>query len=198
MADALIGPSSIRRFAPADAAAIRAINEAAFGGPAEADLVERLRARADTFELVAIEARPGGDAVVGHILFSPVAVTGSPCLAGPPGASPRPTRLSYGLAPMAVPPAHQSRGIGSRLVEAGLDECRRRGVALVVVLGHPRFYPRFGFVPASRLGLRCKWPVPDEVFMALRLGEAATAGASPPSAASPLTLVHYLPEFNSV
>lgn len=83
-----------------------------------------------------------------------------------------------GLGPMAVRPGHQRTGIGSALVREGLERCRRRGVDLVVVLGHPEYYPRFGFAAASRLGLRCQFDVPDEVFMALELtpGGAAKAG----------------------
>jgi putative acetyltransferase len=101
------------------------------------------------------------DAVEGHILFSPV------------------TLLSHtdlpiaGLAPMAVLPKRQRQGIGSTLVRAGLDHCRRLGFVAVVVLGHAGYYPRFGFVPASRFGVRSEYDVPDDVFMALELTPGA-------------------------
>jgi putative acetyltransferase len=81
-----------------------------------------------------------------------------------------------GLAPMAVLPAHQRRGVGSSLVRAGLDVCRHRGVDAVVVLGHAAFYPRFGFQPASRFGIRSEYDVPDDVFMAIELRPGALAG----------------------
>ena len=79
---------------------------------------------------------------------------------------------------MAVLPERQRQGIGSELVRAGLDSSRQRGAAAVVVVGHPTFYPRFGFAPASRFGLRCDYAVPDVVFMALELrpGTLRTAG----------------------
>jgi putative acetyltransferase len=74
-----------------------------------------------------------------------------------------------GLAPMAVLPAEQRRGVGSALVQAGLDRCRQLPCGAVVVLGHPAYYPRFGFSPASRFGVTCEYDVPDEVFMAMEL-----------------------------
>jgi putative acetyltransferase len=145
----------IRPQTPADVAAIRAINEAAFGGRLEADIVDALRREAEPF--ISLVADADGD-VVGHICFSPVTIGDSPVSTG-----------SVGLGPMAVRPDLQRKGIGSQLVSAGLEECRRRGVRLVVVVGHAEYYPRFGFSPASRLGLTCEYDVPDDVFMARRL-----------------------------
>ena len=92
-----------------------------------------------------------------------------------------------GLAPTAVRPDRQRQGIGSQLVRAGLDAARKTGAAAVVVVGHARFYPRFGFVPASRFGLTCEYDVPDEVFMALELVPGFLAG--------PGGLVQYHPAF---
>jgi putative acetyltransferase len=72
-----------------------------------------------------------------------------------------------------VLPAFQRRGIGGLLIRAGLAEIQRRGDPFVIVLGHPQYYPRFGFKPAaSRHGVRCKWDVPDDVFM-IRVFDAA-------------------------
>ncbi len=137
-----------------DRTAIHHVNATAFDTAAEADLVDALRERAHPFiSLVAKE----GSAIVGHIAFTPVAL------------DTRPDARIMGLAPMAVAPARQRHGIGSALVRAGLDECRALGYGAVVVLGHPDYYPRFGFVPAERFGIGCEYDVPAEVFMALEL-----------------------------
>ena len=72
---------------------------------------------------------------------------------------------------MAVLPERQRQGIGSELVETGLAELRERDCPFVIVLGHPEYYPRFGFEPASRHGIKCEWEVPDEAFMILVLDE---------------------------
>jgi len=74
------------------------------------------------------------------------------------------------LAPMAVLPALQGQGIGTELVREGVEACRRLGHTIVVVVGHPRFYPRFGFVPAAQYGIRAPFEVPEEAFMVLVLG----------------------------
>jgi putative acetyltransferase len=145
-----------------DAAAVRRVNEAAFDTGVEAALVDRLRTTAAIISLVAQER----DTIVGHILFSPVTLLGH-------------GELNWvGLGPMAVLPGHQRQGIGSALVRAGLDACRAQGVAAVVVLGHAEYYPRFGFVPASRFGIRSEYDVPDEVFMIQELQEGALRGRS--------------------
>jgi putative acetyltransferase len=108
------------------------------------------------------------DRILGHIFFSPVFVSGEN--EAPPG---------MGLAPMAVLPERQRQGIGSMLVQAGIDVMRKRNCPFIIVLGHPDFYPRFGFVPASQHGLSCQWDgIPDEAFMVLILDEAAMAGVS--------------------
>jgi putative acetyltransferase len=146
-----------------DIAAVRAVNCAAFETGTEADLVDALREQADPIiSLVADEA----GAIVGHILFSPVTLSGHAEL------------KIVGLAPMAVIPGHQRRGVGSALVRAGLERCRQLGYRAVIVLGHSEYYPRFGFVPASRFGITCEYEVPDEVFMAVELEPGVLAGAS--------------------
>jgi putative acetyltransferase len=157
---------TIRSEQPQDIPAVRDINEVAFGQPTEAQIVDLLRAACpEAVSLVAVEAAH----IVGHILFSPVRVSG-PC-----GT----TVWGMGLAPMGVAPERQRQGIGSRLVRAGLDLLRQRGCPFVVVLGHPEYYPRFGFVPAARCGISCQWAgVPDEVFRILVLDAAAMEGVS--------------------
>jgi putative acetyltransferase len=144
----------IREESSEDQEAVFHLNEAAFPSSAEAQLVDVLRAQADPIlSLVAC----AGELVVGHILFTPVTLSGHPEL------------QLLGLAPMAVTPDQQNTGIGRRLVRAGLQRCRGLRAQAVVVLGHPKFYPRFGFVPASRFALDSDYDVPDEVFMAQEL-----------------------------
>jgi putative acetyltransferase len=166
----------IRDEAAGDAPAVRAVNEDAFGSPLEAGIVDALReACADRVSLVA--ERDGR--VVGHILFTPVEIaTAAGAVRG------------YGLAPMAVCTAWQRQGIGSALVAEGLSRVRQAGAPFVVVLGHPHYYPRFGFEPASRRGVRCQWPdVPDEAFMLLVLDPARAARLA--------GVAHYRAEFDA-
>ncbi len=137
-----------------DRDAVYAINASAFPTPSEADLVDALRDQAQP--IVSLVAEEAGD-VVGHIVFSPVILDGSPDL------------KIMGLAPMAVSPDHQNKGIGSALVKAGLKQCKQLGIEAVVVLGHPEYYPRFGFSPSSRFSIKSEYDVPDEVFMAMEL-----------------------------
>ncbi len=166
---------TIRPETPADVDAIRRVNERAFGRADEAVLVERLRARRKI--LISLVAETHG-AVVGHILFTPMTIT------APQGRWP-----AIGLGPMAVTPERQRQGIGGLLIRAGLEACRRMDGARVLVLGHPEYYPKFGFQPAASLGVRCEYPgVPDEVFMAMPLAEDAFAGVS--------GVAVYAPEFN--
>lgn len=164
----------IRPEMPGDAAAIRRVNEEAFGGTDEADIIEKLRSR-QAFTLSLVATRAG--VVVGHILFSPVNIESE--------------NLSFtavGLGPMAVLPDYQRQGIGSKLVRAGLEECRLSGQDIVVVLGYPEYYPRFGFVTAMPKGIACEYDVPEEAFMILELIEGALDGRS--------GTVKYQPEFS--
>jgi putative acetyltransferase len=150
---------------PGDWAAIRAVNERAFGRTEEANVVEKIRANCpDILSLVAL--REGR--VVGHVLFSPATIDTDN---GP--------IMGMGLAPMAVPPECQRQGIGSALVRRGLELLGERSCPFVIVLGHPEYYPRFGFERASRYGLKSQWEgVPDEAFMVLFLNESAKKGVS--------------------
>ncbi len=159
-----------------DLTSIRTVNRAAFDTAAEAGLVEALRANGHaTISLVA-EVR---NEVVGHILFSPMTFEERSEVARP-----------LGLAPMAVIPAWQRMGIGSKLVREGLAQCGVLGCQAVFVLGHPDYYPRFDFVPASRFGIRSTYDVPDEAFMAIEIVEGALARAG--------GVVRYGSEFESV
>lgn len=163
---------SIREEQPGDVAAIRGLHTAAFGGLVEATIVDRLRESCpDRVSYVAED----GERVVGHILFSPVTVDDRP--------------VGMGLAPLAVLPDHQRQGIGSALLERGLAVLRERGCPFVVVLGHPGYYPRFGFERASAHGLASQWAgVPDEAFMVLVLDAGDMAGAG--------GVARYRPEFD--
>lgn len=165
-------PITVRPEAPGEVEAIRRVNDAAFGRPDEGRLVDALRGAARPF--VSLVAREG-DEVVGHALFTPVTV----------GA----TWSALALGPMAVVPGRQGAGVGSALVRAGLDACRALGHEVVFVLGHRDYYPRFGFVPAAPRGLRCKWPVPDDVFLVTELAPGALAGRT--------GLVEYHPAFDA-
>ena len=150
----------IREERPEDFAAIRMVNQEAFAQDQEANIVDALRANgAAMLSLVAI----ADGTLVGHIMYSPVDVGEVTAVA---------------LGPMAVLPAHQRRGIGSRLVEAGTALLAHAGLPAILVVGHPAFYPRFGFRPASQFGVRCEWPVPDDVFLLMVLDEARMAGVA--------------------
>ncbi|MEG4455148.1 N-acetyltransferase [Microcoleus sp. N9_A1] len=154
----------IRTENPEDLEAVRNVNIAAFGRENEANLVDRLRGTGSTFSFVAVQS----DRIVGHIFFSPVVVEGK-CS----------KNLSIlGLAPVAVLPDYQRQGIGTLLIQQGLKECRRSGFQAVVVLGHPDFYSRFGFIPASRKNLGCEYDVPDEAFMVFELESGALQDCS--------------------
>ena len=170
MADVSI---AVREEGPDDLASIREVNDRAFDQPLEGRIVDALRAHgAVRLSLVAlVDGR-----IAGHILFSPVTADGAAGLAS-----------GLGLGPMAVLPEQQRRGVGAALIEAGLARLRDRGCPFVVVLGHHDYYTRFGFVPASRHGLRCEWDVPDDAFMAYVFDAAATGAAA--------GLIRYRPEF---
>ncbi len=168
----------IRPEHPEDHQAVFRVNESAFGRPNEALLVDALR-RSPAFiprlSLVALD----GPQVVGHILFTAVEVRGA-----------RDSYPALALAPMGVLPAFQRTGIGSSLVRRGLDDARELGHGVVIVVGHPGYYPRFGFVPAEPLGIRAPFEVPSAAFMALELRPDALRGVRGE--------VRYPPEFADV
>ena len=155
----------VRPELPGDEPVVRAVLTRAFPTDAEARQVEVLRGNTDPqVSLVAVGAT---GAVVGHILFTPVEIR-----SGARGSS------AMGLAPMAVTPEHQRTGIGGALVEAGLAACTALGERVVVVLGHPNYYPRFGFRPAEELGLYYGRPGPNPAFMVCEIERGALRGRS--------------------
>jgi putative acetyltransferase len=150
----------IRREDPRDIPAIRSINEDAFGRPDEAGLIERLRAEGVVLGSLIAEMQ---NRAVGHILFSRMWIDTTA------GAVP-----AVALAPMAVLAEYQRQGIGQQLVHHGLDLLRGQREQIVIVLGHPDYYPRFGF---SVERARClESPFPPEAFMAMELIPGALAG----------------------
>lgn len=142
---------------------VHTLNASAFETSAEANLVDALRENSQPVVSLVAEANNN---VVGHIMFSPVSLSGHCDI------------KIMGLAPMAVAPGHQRKGIGSALVRAGLERCKRLGFGAVVVLGHPAYYPRFGFSPSSRFGIECEYEVPEEVFMIMELKPGYLHGKS--------------------
>jgi putative acetyltransferase len=163
----------IRHEQPGDAGGIRAVNDGAFGQPEESRIIDAVRAAGHvTVSLVAEE----GLRIVGHILFTPMTL--QPSVA---------TLRLAALGPMAVAPDRQRMHLGTALVRTGLAECLRAGMQAVVVIGHPEFYRRFGFGPASAFGLRSPFEVPDEVFMVAELVPSALKGAA--------GQVEYVPQF---
>lgn len=140
----------IRKEEARDQEFVHHLNLAAFENGPEASIVDKLRASCENY--LAFVAVEDGN-IVGHILFTPVTVDG--CAA-----------VGMGLAPMAVLPSHQRKGIGSQLVRHGLEHLRQSGCPFVIVIGHPEYYPRFGFELASKYRLVSQWEgVPDEAFM---------------------------------
>jgi putative acetyltransferase len=161
-----------RKEEPMDVPKIHAINRAAFDAATEADIVDVLRSDAE--HVLSLVAEEDGE-IVGHIMFSTVQLIGAADV------------RAMALAPMAVPPERQRAGIGSALVRAGVEQCQRLGIDAVFVVGHPTYYPRFGFKPASSLGFVCEFEVPDEAFMVAELVAGVLDGKT--------ATVHFHPAF---
>ena len=166
---------SVRHEQRGDEDAIHAVNEKAFGQPTGANIVGSLRRQcSDRLSLLVVSGRQ----IVGHILFAPVVVQTA-----------HETHRGMGLAPMAAVPEHQRQGIGTKLVQVGLEILRIEGCPFVILVGHPEYYPRFGFVPASKHGIVCQWEgIPDEAFMVMILDEKTMAAVS--------GTARYRPEFD--
>jgi len=165
----------IRQEKPEDINDIQALNVRAFGQPQEASIIDKLRTDCEgLLSLVAME----NERIVGHILFSPATIEGQ-----------HGTIRGMALAPMAVLPEMQRQGIGTQLVQTGIEHLRKMQCPFIVVLGHPQYYPRFGFERASLYGIRCQWQdIPDEAFMILWLDKSTIIPVS--------GLAKYREEFN--
>ncbi len=153
----------IRAERPSDAEAINDVLTAAFEGEDEAHLVGMLRSQGAV--LVSMVAELAG-VVVGHVVFTRAQIAWGDA-----------EQAVAALGPMAVSPAYQRQGIGGQIINSGLAACRSRGETVVVVLGHPGYYPKFGFAPAGRHGLRSEFGGPPEAFMVLPLTLDALAGS---------------------
>ncbi|MBZ9612910.1 GNAT family N-acetyltransferase [Rheinheimera maricola] len=153
--------TTVRAESAADFDAIAHITRTAFNNEAEVTLISALRQQSNNCIALVAEQH---NKVIGHILFSPATLSGAP------------NCQIMALAPMAVSQILQHQGVGSALVRSGLEQCKQRGIAAVVVLGHPAYYARFGFLPASKFGISCPWQVPDEAFMLLELQQHSLRG----------------------
>ena len=164
---------TVREEKPEDFPHISRVNDEAFDREKESELVEKLRDHGTLpISLVAVL----DNEIVGHIAFSPITIESGPS-----------SLKAMTLAPVAVLPEYQRKGIGSQLVRAGLEECRRRGQGLVFLVGHPDYYPRFGFVLAGPKGIECEFQVPEAAWMVVELRQVALAGLK--------GIVKFQPEF---
>ncbi|MCA9929927.1 MAG: N-acetyltransferase [Anaerolineales bacterium] len=153
----------IRAEREGDIEAVHRVNALAFRQENEAQIVDKLRARGvPLISLVAVL----DEQVVGHALFSPVTVVGE----APTLSKVEETVISsIALGPIGVLPEYQKQGIGGMLIRAGLEACRDAGHGAVFVLGHSKYYPRFGFQPTKPHGIICEFPAPPEAFMVVEL-----------------------------
>jgi putative acetyltransferase len=147
-----------------DIEAIDEVNRLAFGQEDEGLLIQRIRSSSHFIPDLSLVAIQEGH-IVGHILFSRIEIE---CQHG--------NKPALSLAPMAVHPDFQNQGIGKKLVREGLKICRKLGYEVVVVVGHPNYYPRFGFALAREKGLEAPFPVPDDAFMVFELIPGALEG----------------------
>lgn len=167
---------TIRPETPEEISAIYQVNQLAFDRENEARLVDNLRSNGVvTLSLVA----QMDDRIVGHILFSPVTIINGDLQWN-----------AVALGPMAVLPGFHNQGIGSVLIRTALPKLKSAGHDVVIVLGHPEYYPRFGFKPSNPFGIQWEVNVPEEVFMVLVLHENALKGRS--------GIVQYHPSFNNM
>jgi putative acetyltransferase len=143
----------VRPEAAADVEAVRAVHDAAFAQAAEGKLVDALRGGSWWHPSLSLVAELDGE-IVGHVLLTDVTLAGRPVFA---------------LGPIGVLPAHQRSGVGSALMTAAMDAAAATDRGLITLLGDPAYYTRFGFTPASDVGVVDPWGAPPGYFMVLRL-----------------------------
>lgn len=169
----------IRPETSSDYPAINKVNDLAFGQPNEGKLIENLRKNQKFVPELSLVAEVNGK-IVGHILFFPIKIK----------SAEGKEKETISLAPLAVLPDFQNQGIGGELIKEGLKACQKNGYDSVIVLGHPEYYPKFGFEPAGKWGIRDPFGAPAEAFMALELKHGALEGIS--------GIAEYPEEFNDV
>ncbi|MFC2129428.1 GNAT family N-acetyltransferase [Bacteroidota bacterium] len=157
----------IRKETPDDYNSVYAVNKSAFEQENESRLVDQLRRSEVFIPGLSLVAELEGQ-IIGHILLTSLKILDKEGL----------THDSISLAPMSVLPEFQNMGIGSELVKEGLKKAGELGFGSVIVIGHDKYYPRFGFEPASKWNIFCPFDVPDEVFMALELIPGALENVS--------------------
>ena len=167
----------IRQEMASDYEKVYEINKLAFNQENESKLIEKIRVSKNYVPELSLIAEID-DKIVGHILFSKIKIVGDS------------TYDSLALAPMAVIPKYQKKGIGSKLVAKGLEKAKELGFKSIIVLGHKDYYPKFGFQRASKWDIKCPFDAPDEVFMAIELTEKSLDGKP--------GIVQYPDEFNEV
>jgi predicted N-acetyltransferase YhbS len=142
-----------------DYGSIEIVNDIAFKQKNESILINKLREKPDFIPNLSLVAKYQNE-IIGHILFFPVKIIAkeSAC-------------ITLSLAPMSIHPDFQNKGIGSLLIKSGLEQAKKEGFSSIIVIGHPNYYPRFGFLPASKWGIMVPFDVPDNVFLALELYE---------------------------
>jgi putative acetyltransferase len=155
----------IRQESEADSAEVLEVIRLAFGRSAESQLVEKFRQNPNYVPELCLVAEYEGH-VIGHILFFPIEVKVD-----------NEALQTLVLAPLSVHPSYQRRGVGGELAKAGLVTVKQRGYPSVLVLGHPNYYPRFGFRRASERGLKMKEANPPEAFMAIEFIEGGLKGS---------------------
>ena len=151
----------IRKETSDDSEAIKELNNQAFCQKQEGELIENLRKKSEfvtELSLVAIHE----NRIIGHILYFPITIK-----------TEKKVHSTLSLEPMAVMPDYQKKGVGGALIKAGLEKAKELGFISVVVLGHPEYYPRFGFRKASKWKIKEPFGVPDEVMMAIELQEGS-------------------------
>jgi putative acetyltransferase len=171
---------TIRQEIPSDFQSIREVNILSFNNQEnEAKLVEQIRQSENFIPQLSLVAETENQEIIGHILISTITLVKEY------------GKIStLGLAPMAVKPGYQNKGVGSALVSSGLEACKKSGYKHIFVLGHPNFYPRFGFVSSKTYAINPPFTVPDEVFMALELESGSLSGMQ--------GRIEYPPAFNTV
>ncbi|MDD2665591.1 MAG: N-acetyltransferase [Methanocellales archaeon] len=154
---------TIRKGEEKDYKKVYEVNCLAFQQENESKLIEKIRKGKNFIPELSLVAEIE-DEIMGHILFSRINIFGDSVFD------------SLALAPMAVSPEFQKKGIGSNLIKKGIEKAKELGFDSIIVLGHKEYYPKFGFQRASKWNIKCPFEAPDEAFMAIELTERAFEG----------------------